>query len=64
MEEYKRRVTILEGAEKGDINDYLRDVTEEEKTERTFSDIKSVAASNLKELSVKQRLKEYSTFHI
>lgn len=64
QEEIKRRVTILEGAEKGDVNEYLRDVNEEEKTERTFSDVRSAAPSMMKEVSVKQRLKDYSVNHI
>jgi hypothetical protein len=64
LEELKRRVTILERAEKGDINDYLRDVNEEEKTERIMSDTRSIAPSMVKEISVKQRLREFSLYHI
>ena len=54
----------MEGAEKGDVNEYLRDVNEEEKTERTFSDVRSIAPSMMKEVSVKQRLRDYSVHHI
>ena len=45
QEEHKRRATILDNAELPNPKEYLNDIHEEEKTERTFSDIRSAAAS-------------------
>lgn len=53
LEEYKKRATILENADKTDMNDYLKGGEDEEKTERTFSDMRSVHSAAIKEISVK-----------
>lgn len=47
------------------MKDYLNGLGEDEKSERTFSDMKSALSTSLvKEASIKQRLKEYSIHHI
>ena len=65
MEEYKKRATILENTDKTDLNAYLNGVgEEEEKTERTFSDIRSMQSAAAKDSGIKARLREYSVHHI
>ena len=50
IEEIRKGVQIMESASKVDIKDYLNEINEEEKTEKTtFSDVKNLATQ--KELS-------------